>query len=140
MLDKIINKQVAFYSMFNNFNNIIKLDIKKDIKQINKVNNYNLTKKDINHIIYNIIITLCKNYSLEWNNKNDVYIFYPVDHLKTFINNYYFIPKHKVLYFNIKDLINLYKECCHITSLNNNDRFYLMDNFNYQEFTDDIPF
>lgn len=121
MLEKIINKQLVWYSMFYNFNEPVILDINKDLKH------YKLNKKDFNKVKFSIITNLCDNKSLEWNEVNNKIKFYPVDHLKFFIEKYNIVASCKLY-----ELIELYKTYCNIIILNDNDTKYLKDTFNYE--------
>lgn len=126
MLEKIINKQLVWYSMFYNFNEPVILDINKDLKH------YKLNKKDFNKVKFNIITNLCNNKNLEWNEVNNKIKFYPVDHLKLFIENYHFVSEFNCIDITLEDLISYYKEYYNITILNDNDTKYLKDTFKYE--------
>lgn len=126
MLEKIINKQLVWYSMFYNFNEPVILDINKDLKH------YKLNKKDFNKVKFNIITNLCNNKNLEWNEVNNKIKFYPVDHLKLSIENYHFVSEFNCIDITLEDLISYYKEYYNITILNDNDTKYLKDTFKYE--------
>lgn len=125
MLDKIINKQLVFYSMFYNFNKPIAININKDLKH------YKLNKKDFTKVKYNLINALCNKKSLEWNEGKTNVVFYPVNHLKIFLDNFNFVNCTNIKEINLDELIEYYKNYCCITSLPLDDEKYLKDNFNY---------